>query len=206
MDQPLDTYSTVTYSTVTYSTVTYSTVTKVTSMRWSYTVPMRLSHRTILTSAAVAAGAALMAFHGPPTPAADEATVIRAARLAQNQALARGDFDVAQRYWAPDISVRAGLGEQVQGKEAYLAAFKSDAVVRYHRVPASITVSPRWPLAFETGTWTGRLASNLAAAPLLTGQYSAQWVKVRNQWQIRSEVFVAIDCNGGACAWPASMP
>jgi hypothetical protein len=59
-------------------------------------------------------------------------------------------------------------------------------------------VSPRWPLAFETGTWEGHLGT-MAGPTVVGGRYSAQWVKRGGRWLIRSEVFVALTCAGVGC-------
>ena len=75
----------------------------------------------------------------------------------------------------------------------------------YVREPAEIVVSTKWPLAYERGHWTGRLRAS-PNVPILSGEYSAQWVKSGTQWLIRSEVYVAIDCAGPACAWPPVAP
>jgi hypothetical protein len=75
----------------------------------------------------------------------------------------------------------------------------------YERTPGEIVVSAHWPLAFESGVWTGRLAG-VAGAPVLSGRYSAQWVKNDARWFIRSEVFVALDCTEQGCSWPAAVP
>ena len=136
----------------------------------------------------------------------DERAAVRAARLAQNDAIARRDLARVASYWAPDVSIRAGLGRAITGRQAYLAAFAADSSLRYERIPTEIVVSEHWPVAYEQGRWTGRLASSAGDAPLLSGRYSAQWLKSGGRWLIRSEVFVAIDCSGEACRWPASQP
>ena len=56
------------------------------------------------------------------------------------------------------------------------------------------------PSAWETGSWTG-YRSGQSGPALLAGRYSAQWVKQNGRWLIRSELFVALDCSGAACAW-----
>ncbi len=136
----------------------------------------------------------------------DERAAIRSARLAQNAAIVRGDFIGAATYWTEDVTVRAGLGRAVTGKQAYLAAFIADSAMRYERRPTEIVVSSRWPLAYETGQWQGRLASAPPNAPILRGRYAAQWVKADSRWLIRSEIFVALECAGPACQWPAAVP
>ena len=137
----------------------------------------------------------------------DEVAAVRAARLAQNAAIATGDLARVASFWTADVSIRAGLGRALSGRDAYLAAFVADSDMRYRRIPTEITVSTHWPLAYESGTWTGYLAhSRASGAPLLRGRYSAQWVKSGSRWLIRSEVFVALDCAGPACDWPAAVP
>jgi ketosteroid isomerase-like protein len=134
----------------------------------------------------------------------DHRAAIRAARLAQNAAIARGDLPEVAALWTDDVTVRAGLGRAVSGKQAYLAAFVADSGMRYERLPTEIVVSSHWPLAYESGQWEGRLTSG--PTPVLRGRYSAQWVKVGTRWLIRSEVFVALECAGPACRWPATVP
>ena len=134
----------------------------------------------------------------------DDAALIRAARRAQNAAFVRRDFATAAKTWTNDVSIRAGLGSTITGREAYLRAFADDSVMDYERTPVEVVVSKRWPLAYESGTWVGRAHAN--AATRISGRYSAQWVKANGRWLIRSEVFVALDCVGAPCSWPAVMP
>lgn len=136
----------------------------------------------------------------------DDRAAIRSARLAQNAAIARRDLPRVATFWTEDVTVRAGLGRALSGKQSYLAAFVADSAMRYERLPTEIVVSSHWPLAYESGQWEGRLASAPSSAPVLRGRYSAQWVKAGGGWLIRSEVFVAVDCAGPACQWPASLP
>lgn len=136
----------------------------------------------------------------------DDSLVVRASRVEQNSALARRDVAAAAKYWARDITVRAGLGSSLEGRDAYTAAFAADPTITFERVPSEISVSAQWPLAFESGTWTGRRDGDGADAPSVSGKYSAQWQKVGDQWLIRSEVFVALQCNGPACQWSVAVP
>jgi ketosteroid isomerase-like protein len=141
----------------------------------------------------------------PARRAADDRALIMQTRRQQNAAIARSDFSAAAAAWTQDVSARAGLGRNIQGREQYLKAFIADTAMFYVREPTEVVVSTKWPLAYERGRWTGfRRASPKDA--LLSGQYSAQWVKSGSQWLIRSEVFVAIDCASQACAWPAVAP
>ena len=133
--------------------------------------------------------------------AANDVRDIRAARLAQNAAMAAGDVDRTARWWTEDVTIRRGLGTGLSGVEAYKGIMEraplSDTALVYWRTTTAVNVSPAWPLAFETGTWTARVAGK--GPSLITGRYSAQWVKRDERWLIRSEVFVALTCAGKGC-------
>jgi ketosteroid isomerase-like protein len=133
--------------------------------------------------------------------ATSDASTIRAARKAQTAAMAAGDVERAATWWTEDIAIRRGLGAPVNGVAAYKAILErapvSDTAIVYERKTISVTVSDHWPLAFETGTWVARRGGKGAA--LITGQYSAQWVKRDGKWLIRGEVFVALSCAAQGC-------
>ena len=134
------------------------------------------------------------------TPADPQA--IRDARTAQNRAIASADLDRAATFWTEDVTVRRALGQPLSGREAARKALEPPpapaAHLIYQRVTKDVEVSPRWPLAFETGAWEGHLGT-LAGPVVIAGRYSAQWVKRGEQWLIRSEVFVALTCGGVGC-------
>ncbi len=129
-------------------------------------------------------------------PAADHSeAAIRAARQAQNAAIARGDLDAIASYWTDNVTICRGLGLQVAGKAGYLALFQADNPSNglvYDRITDDVVVSADWPLAFETGHWVGRRG----AQSLIAGRYSAQWVRDGDRWLIRGEVYVALEANG----------
>lgn len=135
--------------------------------------------------------------------AANTELEIRAARQAQNAAIAARNADSVATFWAEDVAVTAGLGFVLRGRDAYKVAFGHDASMLYSRVPDHIVVSDRWPLAWEEGNWTGTATDQ--STPALSGRYSAQWVKQSGRWLIRSELFVALNCAGPACAWPIRL-
>lgn len=137
-------------------------------------------------------------------PRADDAAAIRAARAEQNQAIAVRDFDRVASFWMDDVQVTVGLGLTIRGRAKYRRAFSQDSGIVYHREPDNVEVNSRWPIAWETGTWSGRHLDQ-SATPLLSGRYSAQWLKQDGRWRIRSELFVALDCSGVACAWPPRL-
>jgi ketosteroid isomerase-like protein len=57
----------------------------------------------------------------------DDAAEIRDARLAQNAAIARHDYGAVAQRWADDITVRAGLGISITGRQAHRDAFIAGA-------------------------------------------------------------------------------
>lgn len=122
-----------------------------------------------------------------------DAALIRTARAAQTAAIASGDFEAVASFWTKDITVRRALGQSVSGVAEALAALTpdSDAPLVYQREAVSVEVSPRWPLAFEEGRWSGHPGSAQAAS-VISGRYAAQWVKQDGRWLIRAEVFVAL--------------
>ena len=131
--------------------------------------------------------------------AATEQATIKSARLRQNQALAKREFGEVVKYWTDDVTICRGLGVQLAGKPAYRALVEENAgaptAIVYQRLPKEIEASALWPLAFETGIWQGHLGS-IDGPVVISGRYSAQWVKRDGTWLIRSEVFVALDGAG----------
>jgi ketosteroid isomerase-like protein len=140
----------------------------------------------------------LLALFCVPAMAAGDSspTDIRSARSQQNAAMARHDVDAIASYWTDDVSLCRGLGAQLTGKAAYRKLFEDEIagspdLIVYVRTPTLIDVGKSWPLAFETGVWTGHRGT--ARGPvLISGRYSAQWVRRAGKWLIRSEVFVAL--------------
>lgn len=131
-----------------------------------------------------------------------EAAAVRSARAAQNTAIAARDLDRAASFWTDDIVIRSGLGRVVQSRASYRAAMAADTETVFRREPDRVDVSDneRWPLAFESGTWTGRSARD--GRLLIRGRYAAQWIKRNGRWLIRAEVFVALGCASGGCSRP----
>lgn len=144
----------------------------------------------------------LMTTPGPSAHAADM-QAIRAARYAQNEAIAVGDADGTAAFWTDDVVIRRGLGPLIVGREGYRQLFVTDPTTIYVRTPSAVEVSDQWPLAFETGEWSGHPGSASAPA-IIGGRYSAQWVKRNGRWLIRAEVFVALTCTSVGCRFPAA--
>lgn len=131
---------------------------------------------------------------------------IRAARDAQNQAIAKNELDRAATFWTEDITIRRALGQALEGKVAARQALQptGDAQKQlvYQRHSTTIEVSEQWPLAFEEGEWIGHLGSATGTV-VIRGRYAAHWVKRAGQWLIRSELFVALTCLDEGCDFKA---
>lgn len=141
------------------------------------------------------------------TNLAANARAVRAARAAQNVAIAAGDADRVAEFWTDDVEIRRGLGQLVIGRDAYRALYviagNRDSAFVYQRLPVLVEVSDRWPLAYESGTWAAHVGR--ANGPVvIRGRYSAQWVKRGDRWLIRGEVYVALTCRGVGCASSAA--
>jgi ketosteroid isomerase-like protein len=134
-----------------------------------------------------------------------DAAAVRSARSAQNTAIANHDLDRVASFWTDDVVIRSGLGRVVQGRASYRAAMAADSTTVFRREPDRVDVSgnERWPLAFESGTWTGRGTRD--GRPLIRGRYAAQWIKRDGRWLIRAEVFVALGCSGEGCSRPLTV-
>ena len=162
---------------------------------------------TVSARLALAAGTAIASFALVRTAPqySREAAAVRAARAAQNTAIAARDFDRAATFWTEDVVIRSGLGRVVQSRASYKAAMAADTATVFRREPDRVDVSDndRWPLAYESGTWTGRGARD--GRPLIRGRYAAQWIKRGGRWLIRAEVFVALGCSGAGCSRPLTV-
>lgn len=140
-----------------------------------------------------------------PEPLAAE-RAIRQARAAQNDAIARSDFDAAARFWTEDVTIRRALGPAVAGAEAARQVLEQAAGHRpalvYRRTTEVVCVSGHWPLAYEEGVWSARSETG-AEGDEMSGRFAAQWVLRDGAWLIRSELFVALDCDGPGCDFTA---
>lgn len=140
----------------------------------------------------------------PTSTSTTEEDVIRLARRTQTRAIADGDIEAVAKFWAPDITICRALGHRVNGIEEARAVMREphptdpSRKIIYQRQAVSVQVSETWPLAYEEGRWSGHEGS-VSSNAVLSGRYSAQWVKREGQWLIRSELFVALACSGIGC-------
>jgi ketosteroid isomerase-like protein len=117
--------------------------------------------------------------------------LIRAARAASNEAIARHDAGSIVRDMLPDYSIVTGRGQHVQGRDSIFVfwqkTFKAMPGVVYIRTPAAITISKNDSLAWETGQWTAEHSYSSG------GNYSAMWRKTATSWKLAAELFVSLE-------------
>jgi len=123
---------------------------------------------------------------------------IRAARAANNAAIAGHDMGAFLPMYADDAVFTWSNGSSAMGKPALSAFFARDfgdaAFQTYIRAPSSISISDRGVRAAEHGHWTA-----LKAGTRYGGDYLAHWAKGANGWQVRGETYVKLYCEGPLC-------
>jgi ketosteroid isomerase-like protein len=124
---------------------------------------------------------------------------IRAVREASNQALKDKDIEALEATWLPNLHVTGSNGDVISSGDEmariFAGAFEDPGYISYERRPVEVRLSPGQGYAAESGSWTGRSRDN-GGEMVVTGTYMAQWHKVAGVWRIRSEVFVALTCEG----------
>ena len=124
---------------------------------------------------------------------------IRSVRSISNQAIKERDIDALKNTWLANLHVTASSGTVIQSGDQMATLFNntfSDAnFITYIRTPIEINISPGNTYAAESGNWISRRNSD-SGEMMIEGTYLAQWHKVETGWRIRSEVFIALSCEG----------
>ena len=162
-------------------------------------LPLALVIGTIDTACAPATPAVTRAMTA--THASNALTEIAAARARSNAAIAAHDIAGIAGEWMPDVHVVSSTGAQNAGidanSRAMQAAFTRRPDTKWVRTPHTVTVNERWDVASEEGRWVGTWTE--PDGPLrIAGTYLAQWRRVDGRWRIQAEVFVPVECAGGA--------
>ncbi|MDH4107608.1 MAG: nuclear transport factor 2 family protein [Gammaproteobacteria bacterium] len=133
---------------------------------------------------------------------AGDEQLIRAARAESNAAIARHDVDGIIGAMDSDYQVTTSLGVFARGQEeerdVWTSMFASRDGLLYVRNTEAIELSADYPLAAETGRWTGTWQTDDGDVRT-GGRYMAMWRKTDGRWKLRSELFVALYCEGRAC-------
>ncbi len=120
---------------------------------------------------------------------------IRLRRAAFNRALAEADLAAISAVLAPKVVMVTGSDSAViAGRKAQLQAWKREFAARsrmtYEHLPDTIIASAVEPIALEHGKWRG--TSETGGDPLASGDYSAKWRKLGDDWVIEAEIFVTL--------------
>ena len=134
--------------------------------------------------------------------AQDAGDQIRAIRAQSNDAIAAHDVAKIVSFLDKEYQITTSVGSMSQGVDVeagnWEAVFNDRPDVVYVRTPDRIEISGSNPLAAESGSWVGTWTT--ASGPIRTGgSYSAMWRRVDGAWKIRSELFVALYCEGVDC-------
>ena len=166
-----------------------------------------------LASSLLASCATTAARHdAAPMCAAEQTSTsdgVRAARAAFNPAIADKDIDTIAALLAPDVTLVTGTDSTLfNGRDAQLSIWSEDfeAAERaiYDRATNCVSVSPIFPIAFETGSWRGVRTDDPAS--FAEGSYSAKWRQADGVWQLEAEIFSTERCGGSFCPEEASVP
>ena len=120
--------------------------------------------------------------------------LIRAVRLASNQALKAYDHAAELSCLTDEVLIATGSGTLLAGKEAlrnYIESF-GESKMYWVRTTGEIQVNEAKGLAWEQGTWKG-YDPDRGEAPVVGGRYAAQWTKASGTWRINSELFVTLE-------------
>lgn len=131
-----------------------------------------------------------------------EAERVRNARAEYNDAIERHNVPAIVSFYDSEYQITTSLGDLSMDVDAeaegwrQLIASRKDLL--YVRSPESIEISRDYPLAAESGTWVGTWSTSEGAVRT-GGHYSAMWRQVDGEWKVRSELFVALYCDGTSC-------
>ena len=169
---------------------------------------MMLRRITIFLFAAIVL-ASCASFQGPETrapactgnasPAAEE---VSAARAAFNQAIADEDINAITGLLAPDVILVTGTDSTLfNGRDEQVLIWREDFAAAdrtiYIRATECVSVSPIFPIAFETGIWRGGHTDDNQS--FASGVYSAKWRNADGGWQLEAEIFSTEECGGSFC-------
>ena len=116
--------------------------------------------------------------------------LIKSAREASNQAIAKHDIDGISKFWVNDFVQIRGNSTYLSGKDTIIASwrklFKDNPNVVYIRTASQIIISTNDTLAWENGTWKAFNSYSNG------GNYAATWRKSNGSWKIVAELFVSL--------------
>lgn len=122
-------------------------------------------------------------------------------RQVSNDAILNRKIDVLKSSWLPELHVTGSNGQVVNSSdemaEIFQRLFKNPEFITFIRTPVDISISPGGKMGAESGEWIGRWKKS-DGKMIVAGTYLAQWRKHKGEWKIRSEVFIALSCEGSS--------
>ena len=116
-------------------------------------------------------------------------------RKLSNQAIKAHNIEDLAKYLTDDITITTGNGTIIHGKDSlrnYLSTvFRNNKDLYFIRETTVIKINSTEDRAWETGQWKGLRSASPGQADI-GGRYSAMWVKRKNLWKIKSELFVQL--------------
>lgn len=128
---------------------------------------------------------------------------VRDARKAFNKGIAEHDLDAISALLDDDVMLITGTDSDVfVSKPSQMALWQSDSknvkALLYVRETSEVQLSPLYPMAMESGLWTGKAPSG----DELGGEYAAKWRCDGVRWMLEAEIFMTTRCSGALCADP----
>lgn len=119
---------------------------------------------------------------------------ILSVRNASNAALKNLDNELYLTFLTDKALYTISNGTLIQGKEN-LRKYINQATgskMYWVRTPTEIDVNAGLGLAWESGTWKGYTLDS-GQKSVTGGKYSAQWIKLKGDWKINSQLFVKLE-------------
>jgi len=135
-------------------------------------------------------------------PFNDTAQAIAKVRTRFNRAISEADITVIREVLADNVILVTGTdSEHFIGRASQLDIWADDFANKerlvFTRMPDCFTISDIHPIAMERGHWRGAKAND--SDNHISGEYSAKWRKISDQWIIEAEAFLTTSCKGSLC-------
>jgi ketosteroid isomerase-like protein len=133
--------------------------------------------------------------------AKDSLAAVRARRTESNAAIAAHDAVRLRSVLADNyLGIQGTSGDLDSGGEATAKSyadieFKDASFGTYRRTPDTLQLAGSGKRIAESGHWVG-IWRKPDGTMRKSGVYLARWVRVENQWRLRSELFITLGCFG----------
>lgn len=119
---------------------------------------------------------------------------VKIRRRRSNEAIAAHDAGLLEDFFLPGVTVIAGDGSVMTGRDQVMAAFRAQfaepGFITFARTSLSVTLDQEGTRASESGKWVGSWDEG-AEERSLSGTYLAAW-RLEGDWRIESELFVTL--------------